>query len=219
MPALLKVGLVHAQFETIHPFLDGNGRVGRMLIPLMLVADGILERPWLYVSLHFKRHRSRYYDLLQRVRTHGAWEEWLDFFLEGVATVADDAVAKIRQLLDLFDRDRRAIAGTGGGSSYSRAAVQTNLVVYDHLRSRIAVRIPETAMACASTKPTVARALQDLERLGIVREVTGKPKNRLYVYWQYLDVLNQDAGEDDKTERRLSRSALAVKRSRGRSRR
>jgi Fic family protein len=107
LPTLVKAGLVHAQFETIHPFLDGNGRVGRMLIPLMFVAEGVLERPWLYVSLHFKRHRSQYYALLQRVRTHGAWEEWLDFFLDGVATVADSAAAKIRELLDLFEVDRQ----------------------------------------------------------------------------------------------------------------
>ena len=196
LPTLLKVGLVHAQFETIHPFLDGNGRVGRILIPMMFVAESILDRPWLYVSLHFKSHRARYYELLQRVRTHGAWEDWLDFFLAGVATVADSAVAKIRQLLDLFERDGRAVAGTRGGSIYGRAALQINLTIYEHLRGRIAIRIPETAVACGTTKPTVARALQDLELLGIVREVTGKPKNRLFVYQQYLDILNRDTPEE-----------------------
>lgn len=192
VPILIKAGLVHAQFETIHPFLDGNGRVGRMLIPLMFVAEGVLERPWLYLSLHFKRHRTRYYELLQRVRTHGAWEEWLVFFLEGVATVADGAVKKIRQLLDLFDHDRRAVAATRGGSIYGRAALQTNLQIYEHLRGRVAIRIPETAIACETTKPTVARALQDLEALRIAREVTGRPRNRLYVYQRYLDILNKD---------------------------
>lgn len=200
LPTLVKVGLAHAQFETIHPFLDGNGRVGRMLIPIMLVADGVLERPWLYVSLHFKRHRTRYYELLQRVRTHGAWEEWLDFFLDGVATVADSAVAKIRLLLDLFDADRRAVAGTRGGSIYGRAALQMNISVYEHLRGRIAIRIPETAEACGTTKPTVARVLHDLEALGIAKEVTGKPKNRLYVYERYLNILNRD----DEPARRAS---------------
>jgi Fic family protein len=195
IPILLKAGLVHAQFETIHPFLDGNGRVGRMLIPLMLVADGILERPWLYVSLHFKRHRSRYYELLQRVRTHGNWEEWLAFFLDGVAIVADGAVQKIRQLLDLFEQDRQRVAGTRGGSIYGRAALQINLHIYEHLRRRIAIRIPETAVDCNTTKPTVARALNDLEDLGIAREVTGKPRNRLYVYQRYLDILNADTAE------------------------
>jgi Fic family protein len=188
----VKVGLVHAQFETIHPFLDGNGRVGRMLIPLMLVSERILERPWLYVSLHLKRHRSTYYDLLQRVRTHGAWEDWLDFFLDGVTAVADSAVAKIRQLLQLFETDREAVASTRGGSIYGRAALQMNVAVYEYLRRQVAIRIPETAVACGTTKPTVARVLQDLEKLGIVREVTGKPKGRLYVYQRYVDILNRD---------------------------
>jgi Fic family protein len=192
MPTLVKVGLVHVQFETIHPFLDGNGRVGRMLIPLMLVSEGILERPWLYVSLHLKRHRSTYYDLLQRVRTHGAWEDWLDFFLDGVTAVADSAVAKIRQLLQLFETDREAVASTRGGSIYGRAALQMNVAVYEYLRRQVAIRIPETAAACGTTKPTVARVLQDLENLGIVHEVTGKPKGRLYVYQRYVDILNRD---------------------------
>jgi Fic family protein len=101
-PILIKVGLTHAQFETIHPFLDGNGRVGRMLIALMLVAEGVLERPWLYVSLHFKKHRDKYYHLLQEVRTQGNWEEWLIFFLEGVTTIADQATEKIRALMVLL---------------------------------------------------------------------------------------------------------------------
>jgi Fic family protein len=193
MPTLVKVGLVHAQFETIHPFLDGNGRVGRMLIPLMLVADGLLERPWLYVSLHFKRHRAKYYELLQRVRTHGSWEAWMEFFLEGVAAVAEGAVDKIRQLLELFETDRRAVASTRGGSIYGRAALQMNLTIYEHLRRQVAIRIPETANACGTTKPTVARVLQDLQELRIVEEITNKPKNRLYVYRRYVDILNRDA--------------------------
>lgn len=194
-PVLVKAGLVHAQFETIHPFRDGNGRVGRMLIPLMLVAEGVLERPWLYVSLHFKRHRARYYDLLQRVRTHGAWEPWLAFFLDGITAVADGAVEKIRELMRMFDRHRKAVASTRSRSIYGRAALQTNLDVYDHLRARIAIRIPETAAACGTTKPTVARALEDIGRLGIAREVTGKPRNRVFVYTEYLAILNRDTAE------------------------
>lgn len=192
VPVLVKAGLVHAQFETIHPFLDGNGRVGRMLIPLIFVAEGILERPWLYLSLYFKQHRARYYELLQRVRTHGEWEVWLSFFLEGVAVVADGAVKKIRELSDLFERDRRAVANTRGGSIYGRAALQTNLQIYEHLRAKVAIRIPETAAACGTTKPTVARALEDLAVLRIAREVTGRPRNRLYVYQRYVDILNKD---------------------------
>jgi Fic family protein len=192
VPTLLKAGLVHAQFETIHPFLDGNGRVGRMLIPLMFAALGVLEKPWLYVSLHFKRHRSTYYDLLQRVRTDGDWESWMRFYLDGIATVAEEAVAKIRELLALFERDRRKVDGSRAGSIYQRVALHTNLSVYDHLRNRIAVRVPETAAALGTTKPTVARALGDLEQLGIVHEVTGQQRNRVYMYKEYLEILNRD---------------------------
>src|SRR5690606_24158991 len=174
VPVLLKAGLIHVQFETIHPFLDGNGRVGRMLIPLLFIAEGALERPWLYMSLHFKRHRSTYYELLQSVRTRGAWEPWLSFYLEGVAHVADEAVAKIRELLALFERDRKKVGGSRSGSIYQRVALHSNLDVYEYLRRRIAVRIPEAAGALGTTKPTVTRALDELAELGIAREATGK---------------------------------------------
>lgn len=194
-PTLVKAGLLHAQFETIHPFLDGNGRVGRMLIPLFFVAEGALERPWLYMSLHFKRHRAKYYELLQSVRTHGTWEPWLSFYLDGVAHVADEAVAKIRELLALFERDRKKVGGSRSGSIYQRVALHSNLDVYEYLRRRIAVRIPEAAEALGTTKPTVARALDELTQLGIAREATGKPRNRVYVYQEYLDILNRDDAE------------------------
>lgn len=195
VPVLLKAGLIHVQFETIHPFLDGNGRVGRMLIPLLFIAEGALERPWLYMSLHFKRHRSTYYELLQSVRTRGAWEPWLSFYLEGVAHVADEAVAKIRELLALFERDRKKVGGSRSGSIYQRVALHSNLDVYEYLRRRIAVRIPEAAGALGTTKPTVTRALDELAELGIAREATGKARNRVYVYQEYLDILNRDAAE------------------------
>ena len=191
-PTLLKVGLAHAQFETIHPFLDGNGRVGRMLIALMLVAEGVLEQPWLYVSLYFKQHRFQYYDLLQKVRTQGDWEEWIEFYLEGVTTIACQATEKIRALLALFERDRKAVEQSRIGSIYQKVAVQSNLTVYDYLKKRIAIRIPETAEDCELTKPTVQRAIDDLQKLGIVTEATGKARNRVYIYNEYLDILNQD---------------------------
>ncbi|MCC3406613.1 MAG: Fic family protein [Microcoleus sp. PH2017_10_PVI_O_A] len=196
-PVLLKVGLAHGQFETIHPFLDGNGRVGRMLIALMLVEEGVLERPWLYVSLHFKKHRDKYYRLLQEVRTQGNWEEWLIFFLEGVTTIANQATEKIRALMALFERDRKVVEQSRKGSIYQSVAVQSNLTVYDYLKKKIAIRIPETADACGTTKPTVKRAIEDLQQLGIVTEVTGKPRNKVYLYQEYLDILNQDDGTSE----------------------
>jgi Fic family protein len=191
-PLLIKVGLAHAQFETIHPFLDGNGRVGRMLIALMLVAEGVLERPWLYVSLYFKQHRAEYYQLLQQVRTHGNWEEWLIFFLEGVTTIANKATEKIRALLKLFEEDRKVVEQSRKGSIYQSVALQSNLTVYDYLKKKIAIRIPETAKACGITKPTANRAIKDLLQLGIITEVTGNTRNKIYIYEEYLNILNQD---------------------------
>lgn len=189
---LLRTGLVHAQFETIHPFLDGNGRVGRMLITLMLMSLGILSKPWLYLSLHLKRRRDEYYAALQRVRTDGDWEGWLHFYLEGVATVAEEATSKLSALLKLFEDDRRRVQGARSGSTYQAAAVGNTLLVFDHLRSRMMIAIVETAAACDLSKPTVARALSDLEALGIAREVTGGTRNRLYVYDTYLKILSGD---------------------------
>lgn len=206
-PTLIKAGLLHAQFETIHPFLDGNGRVGRMLIPLFFVAEGALERPWLYMSLHFKRHRAKYYELLQSVRTHGTWEPWLSFYLDGVAHVADEAVTKIRELLALFERDRKKVGASRSGSIYQRVALHSNLDVHEYLRRRSAVRIPEAAESLGTTKPTVARALDELTQLGIAREATGKPRNRVYVYQEYLDILNRDAAEQGLAEDGAARRA------------
>jgi Fic family protein len=192
VPALIKAGLVHAQFETIHPFLDGNGRVGRMLIPLLLISEGVLERPWLYMSLHFKRHRSAYYDALQAVRIEGAWERWLGFFLGGVTEVATGAVSKIHEILQLFESDRERVARSRGGSTYQQAAQRSNLQVFEHLRRRVMTTIPEISKATEISKPVVARALGDLEALKIARELTGKKRDRVYVYDRYIEILNRD---------------------------
>jgi Fic family protein len=192
IPSLLKAALAHAQFESIHPFLDGNGRVGRILIPLLLVSDGQIERPWLYLSLYFKKHRQRYYSLLQSIRTEGTWEEWVDFFLEAVASTADDAVLKIRNLQALFEADRDKVAGARRGSIYQQAASRTNLDVFEHLRKHMALSIPAAADALGTTKPTVARALGDLVQLGIAREATGRARKRVFVYDAYVRILDRD---------------------------
>jgi Fic family protein len=192
LPALLQAGLVHAQFETIHPFLDGNGRVGRILIPLLLVEQGAMDRPWLYMSLYFKRHRSSYYDALQRVRTEGDWEGWIGFFLDGVAEVSRESVDLIERLMKLIERDRAKVAGARGGSVYQQAARTSNLAVFEQLRRRLAVRIPEVVKATGISKPTVARALHELEELRIAREVTGRKRDRVYIYREYVAMMNSE---------------------------
>ncbi len=183
-PLLVKVALAHVQFETIHPFLDGNGRVGRLLITLLLCAEGALSEPLLYLSLYFKAHRDRYYDLLDLVRREGSWEAWLRFFLEGVEETADQASATARRILTLFDDDRRRIQAIG-------RAAGTALRVHDLLRRRPLVSIPVVARQFGLSTPTVSASLGHLARLGIVREVTGRRRNRLFVYQAYLDLLNE----------------------------
>lgn len=190
-PALLKAGLAHAQFETVHPFLDGNGRVGRLLITMILIAEGVLAEPMLYMSLHFKRNQREYYDRLQQVRTDGDWEGWLDFYLDGIASVATQATDTIKKVLRLFEEDRSKVLGARDGSIYQRAAAQSNALVHEHICRRALVTIAGAAQALSISKPTVTRALQDMEALGIVREVTGKSRNRLYLYSKYLELLDE----------------------------
>lgn len=181
---VVKAGLVHAQFETTHPFLDGNGRLGRLLITFLLCAEGALSQPFLYLSLYFRQHREAYYDALQRVRSDGDWEGWLDFYLTGVEQTATQAARTTSDLRALFEADR-ARALTVGRSAGSV------LRVYEHLRQRVIVSIPRSAEALALAVPTVTTALARLEALGIAREATGKAYGRLYVYDRQLEILNR----------------------------
>jgi Fic family protein len=185
-PALMKAALAHAQFETIHPFLDGNGRVGRLLVTFLLCAEGALREPLLYLSLFLKEHRAEYYASLQRIRTDGDWEGWLRFFVRGVGVVADQGVGTIQKLIALFDRDRRRVQETLG----ARKALST-LRVHDVLKQRAVTSIPLAATATGLTPPTVASAIESLEELGIVREVTARRRNRQFLYTDYLDTLNE----------------------------
>jgi Fic family protein len=182
-PPLLKAGLAHAQFETIHPFLDGNGRVGRLLITLLLCAEGALTQPFLYLSLYFREHRAEYYELLQRVRTDGDWESWMQFFLTGVAEVSTQATATTRALLARFEKDRERILLRRGSGSV--------LTLFEFLRGRVITTIPRAAKELNLTHPTVTTALRRLEDMEIVREITGRARARVYVYQQQLDILNQ----------------------------
>ncbi|MBI3049219.1 MAG: Fic family protein [Acidobacteria bacterium] len=183
-PTLLKAALWHVQFETIHPFLDGNGRVGRLMVTLLLCAGGVLREPMLYLSLFLKQHRARYYELLDSVRRDGDWESWVAFFCQGVASVSDSAVAAARRLLELAEKDRERLARLGRKAG-SAAAVQAAL-----LRTPVCT-IPRLAKRTGLTLPTIAKALDVLAERKIVSETTGKKRNRVYRYDQYLGILNE----------------------------
>lgn len=182
-PILVKAALGHAQFETIHPFLDGNGRVGRLLVTLLLYAEGVLSKPLLYLSLYLKENRDAYYEHLQRIRTHGEWEEWLRFFLEGVIEVTAAATRTTRELVALIGEDRQLVHGLG-------RAAGSALQVHELLVRSVVTTIPWTTRALPLSEPTVTSALRHLQQLGIAREITGAPRNRVYVYHRYLQILN-----------------------------
>lgn len=182
-PTLIKAALAHVQFETIHPFLDGNGRVGRLLITLLLCTEGVLVEPLLYLSLYLKTHRDTYYDLLQEVREQGAWEKWLWFFLEGVRDSAEEATRTTRAINSLFSDDRAKVETLGRPAGSA-------LRVFDHLRSVPLLSITRAAQSLQIAVPTVATAIKHLEGLEIVEELTGRRRDRLFVYRRYLDILN-----------------------------
>ena len=184
LPDLVRAAIVHAQFETIHPFLDGNGRVGRLLIVLMLFDAGVLDQPLLYLSLYLKQHRAEYYHLLGTVREDGDWEAWLDFFLEGVAHTAGSAVDTAHRLLALFRDDAARVRTLG------RAAANA-LRVFDALRDRPIANLNTLTGSTGASYPTVARAVEALEDLGITREITGRKRERVFAYTRYLDILGE----------------------------
>jgi Fic family protein len=184
LPVLVKAGLVHVQFETIHPFLDGNGRLGRLLITLLLCSKGALREPLLYLSLYFKTNRFRYYDLLQRVRTEGAWEDWLLFFLEGTETMARAAADAAKRILNLFAKDRDRIQGLGRAASSA-------LRVHEYMQRKPLVAIGALADALKLSIPTVTVTLDHLVHLGIAREVTGRRRARIFGYSRYLKILSE----------------------------
>jgi Fic family protein len=182
MSPLIKAGIAHAQFETIHPFLDGNGRIGRLLITFWLVEQGVLAKPLLYTSLYFKEHREEYADRLQAIRDHGAWEEWLGFFLDGVEQVATEATQIATRILELRERDRARI-GTGMGR---RAG--TALSLLDELFKRPVVSAKTVEAILGVSQPTASALVRDFETVGILDEVTGKQRNRVFAYRDYLDL-------------------------------
>jgi Fic family protein len=185
-PVLLKAALAHVQFETIHPFLDGNGRLGRLLITLLLCAHSVLREPLLYLSLYFKIHRGRYYELLNLVRQTGDWEAWLEFFAEAVETTAGQAVETARQLHGIAQENAVKIQGLG------RAAESAGLI-HRALMERPLLTPGALSEKCGLSPATVNKCLAHLERLGIVRELTGGRRNRVFSYGGYVEVLNRGA--------------------------
>lgn len=182
---LLKAALAHVQFETIHPFLDGNGRMGRLLVTFLMCAEGALREPMLYLSLYFKKNRQQYYDLLQQVRLTGEWENWLRFFLTGVHETAEQSASTARQLMKLAAEDEQRVQSLGRGSG---SALRVH---------RLLQKQPLTSIANASKKlalsfPAVTAAMKNLEKLGLVTELTGQRRNRSFAYHAYLKILSEE---------------------------
>ncbi len=186
LPALVRAGIAHVQFETIHPFLDGNGRVGRALITLLLCAEGVLREPLLYLSLFLKRNRADYYALLDTVRREGDWEAWLEFFLEGVRQTAEGAMSTLERLESLFEEDRKKIRLQG------RKSISA-LRVHDALKARPIISLQDARKRSKLSFPGAAAGMELLEKLGIAREITGRQWKRLYAYERYVAILNEGA--------------------------
>jgi Fic family protein len=184
-PTLMKAALAHAQFETIHPFLDGNGRLGRLLITLLLCHEKILREPLLYTSLHFTLHRQTYYDLLQAIRDKGDWESWVLFFMEAIRETARQAVVAAQALSKMIRADRQVVQTLGriSGSAYR---------VFDLLAERPVLSLAAICKRSGLVPNTAAKVMRAFESVGLVREITGKKRNRLYQYDRYLKLLSEE---------------------------
>jgi len=182
LPRLVRVGLAHVQFETIHPYLDGNGRIGRLLIALLLEHWGLLDAPLLYLSLFFKRHRADYYRRLNAVRLNGDWEGWTDFFLDGVATIADEAVESAREIFALVSADRARVLALDGSSVVA-------LRLFELLPNHPIISTASAVRLLGTTKPTATRAIGALVEAGVLSETTGRKRDRSFAYRGYIDRL------------------------------
>lgn len=191
LPPLLSIGVLHAQFETIHPFLDGNGRVGRLLITFLLTEKRILAQPLLYLSVYFKKHRDEYYARLQAVRDDGDWEGWLRFFVEGIEAVAKTATATVQSILSMRERDRETLAGLGARSGNA-------LLLHDSLFTRPVVQSKMVQQLLDVSQPTADSLLSAMEEVGILVEWTGRRWSRSWIYREYTTLfvrLDDDLGE------------------------
>ncbi len=186
VPVLIKAGLAHVQFETIHPFLDGNGRLGRLLITLLLCNSGMLDEPILYLSLYFKQNRPIYYDLLQEVRLQGTWETWLEFFLEGIFRSAKQAIQTAHLINNLFDYDQAKIATLGRARFFCEQTLE-------YLKRLPQITVPLLVSELGMTAPTARSVLNHMIKLGILEEITGKKRDKIYLYRNYLNILEEGA--------------------------
>lgn len=184
MPTLVKAALAHVQFETIHPFLDGNGRLGRLLITFILCVEGILKEPLLYLSLYLKTNRQAYYDHLQSVRQSGDWESWIKFFLTGIIETATQATEAAQAIIALFNKDRAVILDSG-------LSTPTVLTIHTYMQRHPISNTTMIKKACDVSLPTVLRALTALGNVGIVRETTGKERHKVFIYTEYLNILER----------------------------
>lgn len=184
LPILIKAALAHVQFETIHPFLDGNGRLGRLLITFMLYVDGLLKEPLLYLSLYFKANREAYYNHLQSVRETGNWEAWITFFLKGVIDTANQATEAAQQIMKLFNIDFEHINNSGQSTT-------ATLLIYNYLKLHPLTNTDKIKKATELSLPTVLRSLSVLNDLNIIKEITGKPRHKVFAYKEYLNILSQ----------------------------
>lgn len=185
LPPLIRTAVIHAQFETIHPYLDGNGRIGRLLIMLLLDHWKLLASPILYLSLYFKRFRSEYYRLLTEVRTRGNWEGWVEFFMDGTVEVAGETVDAARQLFQLIEQDRQKVLN---GESASVSALR----LFQQLPSHPILSLATACDLLNASKPTAGKAIELLRQHHILKEVTGRKKGRIYAYDRYLQTLKAD---------------------------
>lgn len=186
IPTLVKIGLVHAQFETIHPFLDGNGRVGRLLITFLLCQNDVLIRPVLYISHFFKQNRREYYELLQRVRDNGDWESWIKFFLKGIATASNEATETARTIVGLRELHRRKVT-----EGFGRAA-GSGLRVLQRLYERPFTTVSQVAELLDVTYPPANELVGRFVKVGILQEVTGQERYRVFRYGPYIDLFAEN---------------------------
>jgi Fic family protein len=207
MPYLVRAGIAHAQFETIHPFVDGNGRVGRLLITFMLCEHKILRKPLLYLSYFFKKNRSEYYDRLQAVRDGGQWEQWLKFFLRGIAEVAEEATMTARKIVQLREQHRKLVAQDLGRST-GRA-----LTLLEHLYRQPVVSMSTISEVCGITFQGASHISQRFSSLGILKETTGQKRHRLFAYTRYLALLGESTDRTRKRDviQRATRNQAALR--------